>query len=75
MSTGVCVRASMCAEWEDQGTVLDVYRYICLSVCLSVCVQVCVCACVYACSVASLPRLCFQLKYFSSSGLFLLNLS
>ena len=35
MSTGVCVCASMCAEWEVQGSVLDVYR--CVRVCMYVC--------------------------------------
>ena len=34
MSTGVCVCACMHPEWEVQGSVLDVYRYVYLSVCV-----------------------------------------
>ena len=30
MSTGVCVCAGMCAEWEVQGALLDVYRCACV---------------------------------------------
>ena len=34
MSTGVCVRACMRAEWEVQGSVLNVYR--CVRMCMYV---------------------------------------
>ena len=39
------------SEWEVPCALLDVYRYVCLSVCLSVCACDClsVCACMDAC--------------------------